>query len=127
MAAVLLLAILALSVRIVVPQGYMVAQRGQGFSSPIVLCTADGARTVFVDNQGGATSGPAQDHSGDVHHDAPCIFAASAALASPDLFTVLEGVRTVHLEDAPVPVGQSPGRGLSAPPPPSTGPPILNL
>jgi hypothetical protein len=112
------LAFLALAFSIVVPPGFMTVDQpaGRGFS--IVICTGHGPLQLD----------PAPDHkvpSGKSKAGAACPFAANITPPLPPTFAI--GVR-----EAPFGVvasaaisNRAPGRGLAAPPPPATGPPVL--
>lgn len=107
------LALLALLVRAAVPTGFMVAiDKGPH----LVVCTG---HTVSPSNPG-----PSPHHD-QQKPDAPCAFAAAhVAIAGPDLSPspprteLATETLTLRAPDL------APGRGLAAPPPPSTGPPI---
>jgi hypothetical protein len=110
----MILALAALWIQVLIPQGFMVAQASTG--PALVICTGHG---------------PLQspDHSGKAPKptsDAPCVFAAHGAVSAPPLPALLAAP-----DFAPVTIAaqsfvtQSPGRGLAAPPPPSQGPPQL--
>ncbi len=110
----LILALAALWVQVLVPQGFMVASASNG--PALVICTGHGPLQ-------------APDHSGKAPKptsDAPCVFAAHGAVSATPLPVFL-----LAPIDAPAAivaqsfVRQSPGRGLAAPPPPSQGPPQL--
>jgi hypothetical protein len=108
--------------RAAVPAGYMFASTSGGAS--LVLCSAQGAISVTVDPATGhvsiAKKAPGQQTD---RNDAPCAFAGMAKVA----------VQAASVEPAapsqPVAVQVfasllvTPGQGLSAPPPPATGPP----
>ena len=108
--------------RAAVPAGYMFAAVGGGTS--LVLCSAQGALRVTIDPATGhvsiAKKIPGKQADRD---DAPCAFAgmAKVTLQTPSVHV------SVPVESASQPVLASifitPGRGLSAPPPPATGPP----
>lgn len=118
----------ALFVRLLVPSGWMPS--GAGFW--LVLCPDGGpvpAVAAAPHGHGGmhAHAAPASDHDPASHLDQPCAFAgfslpfegrASVGLAQPPS---LAKARTPRLpRDLP-----AVGRGLAAPPPPATGPPVL--
>lgn len=123
------LTVCAIAVRILIPAGYMVAPMpGEGGLPAIVICTAQGAKTVSVDtiglNEGDRQApGPADNDSGA---DQGCIFAGAVTpLPVPGLqVTRAEAPVAVSQIDLPV-AHQRPGLGLAAPPPFKTGPPII--
>jgi hypothetical protein len=112
------LAVFALAVRILVPQGFMVAPHETPGAFPLVICTSQGAVDL------GATGGHAPDGKAAGHH-APCVFAGHAAAPAPGLLAVARAVYAVHqpITSASVRRDLAPGRGLSAPPLPARGPP----
>ncbi len=122
--AFLVLATLAIALKIMIPAGFMPGiepRDGLGFA--IVLCTGDGARMV---DPGHGLDGH-QDERGKPAHDVPCPFAAQgAAVPPPVVAAVGEAVTVAYLEPiAPPARAIAPGRGLAAPPPPPTGPPSV--
>lgn len=115
----LALVALALLLRVIVPAGFMPAA-GQGFA--ITLCTGMGAVAAWVDGEGHVHKGkPASGK--DVHQ--PCAFAGAGLAAHlPDMagdVAVAMSARPARLPGLLLAVAI--GRGLAAPPPPSTGPP----
>ena len=114
------LAVLALTLRILVPTGVMVAAAPDG-GLQMTLCTGMGAMTVAPDDGGKAPD------TGKGASESPCAFSAVAA------FTPTASMLLPALAPWPAPpvfIGleaghQRPGLGLPAPPPPKTGPPIL--
>ena len=125
------IALLALLVRAILPAGYMVASADtpSGRVLVIELCSGDGSRTqVFnldtgeqVDLDGPSRSDPPKHTPGE----APCVFAATAHFAAPAQPITPAIVRTTSDVSVPVVPDLRPGRGIAAPPPPSTGPPAL--
>jgi hypothetical protein len=112
----LVLAVLALALRVAVPQGYMVAAPGAGF--PLVICTGHG-ELVLGDH--GDHKSPAQKSS-----EAPCVFAGSVTPLTPSIAGQIQEPFTVGADaDLGGPVADlAPGRGLAAPPPQSRAPPV---
>ncbi|KRB85591.1 hypothetical protein ASE00_02000 [Sphingomonas sp. Root710] len=117
--AALAFAILALVLRLLIPAGFMPAT-GQGFA--ITLCTGMGSMQAWVDEHGAVHKGePVKKEQ--VEH--PCAFAGfGAALDVPSVVGALAlpfitMAKLIGASAAPATIG----RGLAAPPPPSTGPP----
>ena len=112
-----LLAVLALLVNVLVPQGVMV-DSGHGRPA-LVICTGHGPMTVA-----GHDGAPA--HRGGAGHDGACAFAGHGLAAGPPPVTL---VTRTDFRPSPAPrlsaVDLVPGRGLAAPPPPSHAPPVL--
>jgi hypothetical protein len=112
------LALVALTMQVLVPPGYMVGGHDGG-PARIVICTGHGPVEAAVDLGGKST--PSHGKSSD----APCAFAAHAApanLAPADpaiaiAWTPLETVRATPSDQVTI------GRGLAAPPP-ARGPPL---
>jgi len=118
------LAFIAIAVRALIPSGYMVGPSEDGRILPIVLCSGHEAyldRTTGQLVEGGA---PLGDDSPSKQASAPCVFAVSAHFAAPEPIAE-PALAQVHGDDAPAlrPVSV-PGRGLAAPPPWATGPPL---
>lgn len=90
------------------------------------ICAGMEVQTVWLDRDGKLhkTDPSKKSHEGDNKQD--CAF---AGLASQAILGDGENVALVHYEKsgavASHPVAVAIGRGLAAPPPPSTGPPIL--
>jgi hypothetical protein len=117
----LLFALLSLTMRLLVPAGFMPHSGQAGYA--ITLCSGEGMVSAWVDADGKLH----QDKQGPKKSsEQQCAFSAMAApfvapeAASPDLKPALPmavafgGTQTVAI-----------GQGLAAPPPPSTGPPVL--
>lgn len=122
------LAVCALAVRILIPAGYMPgpAQGGIGFPT-LVICTAQGAKTVAIDAADQVVKDRVPFHkNGEAKNDHGCVFAGHAVPVVTELsdladrpagFDVVQGeLKRAH---------QRPGLGLAAPPPPKTGPPSI--
>lgn len=126
----------ALAVRVLIPTGFMVGQTASG-APALVLCPGQNDMAmsmagmphaaVHMMPDGSMMAGhDAGQHHGDSDTDRPCAFAAVGlavdvpipapllAPAPPPAFSALQS-----------PVPSDPGRGLAAPPPPSTGPPAF--
>ncbi|KQX20892.1 MULTISPECIES: hypothetical protein [unclassified Sphingomonas] len=109
----------ALFMRLLVPAGWMPAsERGLA----ITLCTGTGAQQAWVDGQGKIHKGK----PGEGRADHPCVFAGFAALLDLPSAIDLPAGPQPFATALPVFAGTAVaiGRGLAAPPPPSTGPPI---
>jgi hypothetical protein len=108
-----LVALLAIAVGLLAPQGFMVAS---GRSGPtIVICTGHGPATM-----------PGQpdrsDHKGG--HAQACAFAGHGIASSPPSLAIIGKVVFAPQTALQVALADlAPGRGLAAPPPPSQGPP----
>lgn len=109
-------------VRALVPAGYMVAPTQDGRLLTISLCSG---RQVVMDMATGEVADPAKSPPAqNTQSDAPCVFAAVASLAAPEAAQTLAAPL---IRAAPAQIGALhtvPGRGLAAPPPWSTGPPL---
>lgn len=122
----LVLVAFALMVRILVPAGYMAAA-GAGGAPAIVICTGEGALAITVEADGTARKTPVDDgHSDTSQSDHPCAFAgATTPLAAPSLALAAAPLAVEAAAAPSLPAHQRPGLGLAAPPPPTTGPPLL--
>ncbi|PXA79884.1 hypothetical protein DMC25_21540 [Caulobacter sp. D4A] len=129
--AFMALAVLAIVLKVLIPAGFMPgAEPRNGLPFALVLCTADGAKTV---SPGALLDTHQSDQRHDQndgkqqHHDGPCPFAAQGP-AAPPVEVALAAETLVAIEtEAPSALARTvaPGRGLAAPPPPATGPPSL--
>lgn len=130
-----LLIVIAVFMRVIIPQGFMLgetAQIGENKSVSIILCTAQGDLPAMMDEKGDiiladAESGDNSTHeNGQGNANSHCIFAGALADATSD-FANFDYVKTnwafnfSNIEHVQIEIGN----GLAAPPPPKTGPPIL--
>jgi hypothetical protein len=115
-AGLMALAVMALFVRILVPNGFMMAEGRASGGFPLVICTGHGPLTL----PGSSKSPPMKSHDGGA-----CAFAGHASAPPPTLASVPASVPTAYaappLQRA---VKPAPGLGLAAPPPPSHAPPL---
>lgn len=114
----LVLAMLAVCLRILAPSGYMTTP-DQPFA--LVICTGEGALNL--------TSDPShQDHGAPQSH-APCAFAGLGVATAPPEPLAAPAPVVFALAAEPIALQASlrPGQGLAAPPPPATGPPTLSI
>jgi hypothetical protein len=114
---------LAFVARALVPPGFMFEAQAGTSLVKVVLCSAHGSIEAYVDPTTGEITYAKKPPKPSDKDDPPCAFATIAKLAPP-----------LNVATAPAPsetqsqagVSQRdliPGRGLSAPPPPATGPP----
>ena len=113
--------LLALSLRILIPTGFMPTINSQGLV--VELCSGMSGKTVTIDI-GKKLPGEKKQHTAD----SPCVFAAGLGqglLASAELPTILPFVYglTIFVGTAIADLTIS---RLAAPPPPSQGPPALS-
>jgi hypothetical protein len=127
------LAVLALSVQSLIPTGYMVGARGETDGFAITLCTSNGMVNAVMNDNGQITElGAGNKARSDVpqpdddHTKSVCGFAAqSIALFGPTSFELTRHELAFEALVAPLFASlTTPGRGLAAPPPPKTGPPL---
>lgn len=118
--AFLVLATLAIALKIMIPAGFMPSVDPRDGAVALVLCTSQGVKVV--DRLPGQTD----EHDGQPAHDAPCPFAAQGAATPPPVMAaVVQAEPAPDVEPlAPAALAAVPGRGLAAPPPPPTGPPV---
>ena len=125
-ATALLLLCLAMLVRFLVPAGWMPVETASG-GWAITLCSGSGPMQVTM-------AGPMTAAMKGMHHgsdqqghgagDHPCAFSSLAmALDEPPLLAIDLHKLVLALWIARSGIAVSIGRGLAAPPPPSTGPP----
>ncbi len=123
----LLLAFAALSVRIIVPAGYMVG-RDDANHVVIEMCTSHGTELRVLDLATGQYGDPARpaDTPNPENELTPCVFAAGVTFTAPAA-PPAEPVLPVIIRTASVqpPASSMQARALAAPPPPQTGPPTL--
>jgi hypothetical protein len=112
------LAFLALAFAVVVPPGFMTVDQSAGPGFAIVICTGHGP--LQLDPAPDHKVPPAKSKAG-----AACPFAANITPPLPVGLTI--GVRAAPFGVVAITAAshQAPGRGLAAPPPPATGPPVL--
>lgn len=103
--ALLGLALFAAIVRSLIPAGFMPAVQDGQFS--MVICTADGARTLD-----GQTRQPTEADAAMASTHAPCAFSAMSPLAPPPISPIVS--LTVAIETGAVQTNETPAR-LSAP------------
>jgi hypothetical protein len=111
-----LLLALALAVRALVPSGWMPAGENRGMQ--LVPCPSEGAVPMAGHHHHHRDDHAAADH--------PCAFAGLGLPSDlpPPPPAILPRPRLAAITPAPV-HDRRPGRGLAAPPPPATGPPLL--
>jgi hypothetical protein len=122
----MVLAALALAVKVMIPAGFMTAKSpAEDLPFALVLCTAQGAVIVQPGELASQTHDGDQGPGSGAAHDSPCAFAGHAAGAPPPNLLDARNVEFVsHLAPAAVQVVHfAPGRGLAAPPLPARGPP----
>ena len=125
------LAALAVTLRVLVPGGFMLAPTDRGGAPQMVICTGQGAMALEVAADGHITKTPlnkaAKDKSGSKDRpDHPCSFsAASAAVTAPLMLAMIAPPAVAQSPLASLTRDQRPGLGLAAPPPHTTGPPSI--
>ena len=118
------LAFIAIAVRALIPSGYMVGSADDGRILPIVLCSGHEAFLDLSTGQLVEDGAPVEDDGRSKRTSAPCVFAVSVHFATPEA-AVEPALAQDYSEDAPdIRPVSVPGRGLAAPPPWATGPPL---
>jgi len=112
----------AMLLRVIVPAGWMPTTGADG-AIRISICTGMGAETAYIDRDGKLH----KEAPDGTHHDPqPCGFGALGLglndARAPTLALTFGAAAVVALTALQT---VSIGRGLAAPPPPSTGPPSL--
>ena len=121
--AFVVLATLAIALRIMIPAGFMTAPEPRnGAPFALVLCTGQGPLVVPSGERLSHHDKAPTDKSG---HDAPCPFANHGVAApAPSALSVAKVQFVAFTPAPPVRVAHlAPGRGLAAPPLPARGPP----
>lgn len=112
----------ALLLRVMIPTGWMPSHGADGVTR-ITLCTGMGAVQAWVDAEGTIHDKKPMERGGA---EQPCAFAGLAMLADlPAAAVDLLPVAATMRSDPVFPAAVTIGRGLAAPPPPSTGPPAF--
>lgn len=123
------LALLAMLVRAIIPAGYMIAYAdpGTGRYLTVEMCDGHSTQTQVIDLDTGATVDPSKiSKTGKTDNtSSPCVFAGVVAMGAPLSSAEPVEFRLTHQVDFAVVRDLRPGRGIAAPPPPSTGPPSL--
>lgn len=126
----MLLALLAMAIRAAVPAGFMLAP-DQDRWVVVTLCSGPGPMPLALnldtgEQREGALPTGDQEDAGDAH--GVCVFAAAGALSPPAATAELSRPALAAASRAPAVFPfVTIGRGLAAPPPWATGPPILAL
>ncbi len=123
-------ALLAMVVRALVPAGYMFTPSQDQRFITVTLCSGHGPAELVMDLTTGVVVDPGSTNQNDAPSksapgaDAPCVFAVAAALSAPEQPASLPFVFRLASAALPRAIAVAPGRGLAAPPPWSTGPPL---
>ncbi len=111
-----------LLLRVLIPAGWMPATGADG-SVRISICTGMGVATAWVDRDGTLHK---EAQPGGHHDTQPCAFGAlGLGLDETPALTVALPVIATNVVTHVARQTMAIGRGLAAPPPPSTGPPTL--
>lgn len=121
------IALLAMLVRAVMPAGYMLAEADTSSGRYLTVQMCEGhleARQVIDLDTGKQVDISKLPGKADTK-SAPCVFASAPPLAAP--VTAVEPVEFIASYDIDFGIVRDvrPGRGIAAPPPPSTGPPSI--
>ena len=122
------IALLAMLVRAIVPAGYMLAEADTPDGRYLVVQMCDGhgaAQVVDLDTGKLLDASKLPGKPDGKTSSTPCVFAVTAPMASPPVAAEPVVFQRVYAADFVVALAVAPGRGIAAPPPPSTGPPIL--
>jgi len=113
----LAMAVFALLINVLIPQGYMTSAGPQGPS--LVICSGNGPVSIAPSDLARPQKAPKSKP------DMPCAFAAHGVASAP-MLSVMPAMRTSAIATSAriVLADRAPGRGLAAPPPPSQAPPI---
>lgn len=124
------IALLAMLVRAIIPAGYMLAEAdtGSGRYLTVEMCDGHSAQTQIIDLDTGKSvelSKLPKNAKKTGSDTSPCVFAGVVAMAPPISAAEPVEFRVSHQVDFAFVRDLRPGRGIAAPPPPSTGPPSL--
>lgn len=120
---VLALLIASLWLKLLVPAGYMLTPSAAGIP---LLTPCDGVAAPVAQHAMPMGGKHHQEHPAGHAHESPCPYAAlSAAAAPPQPPLVPPAVLPIEPEPPSIALATPTVRGLSAPPPPSTGPPLI--
>lgn len=102
------------------------AETANGRYLVVQMCDGHGGGEQVIDLDTGNVLDSKPAPKGDTKApDAPCVFAATASMSSPPMTVEPVAFLQEYSADFIVTKVVSPGRGIAAPPPPSTGPPVL--
>ncbi len=123
------IALLAMLVRAIIPAGYMLAEAdtGSGRYLTVEMCDGHDSKAQVIDLDTGKLVDLSKlpKSAKTDNNSAPCVFAGATAIESPVAVAEPVEFRISHEIDFAVVRDLRPGRGIAAPPPPSTGPPSL--
>ena len=123
------IALLAMLVRAIIPAGYMLAEAdtGSGRYLTVEMCDGHATQAQLIDLDTGKLVDLSKlpKSAKTDNNSAPCVFAGATVIESPVAVAEPIEFRVSHDIDFAVVRDLRPGRGIAAPPPPSTGPPSL--
>lgn len=123
MRVALVLAIVAVGLRVAVPDGMMVGAERHGLE--ITVCTGHGPLELTVDATGKALT-DTKDKAPHEKSQSSCPFAlAATGMTAADGATLPAPGSVIYSKIAPTGVYATPNLGLAAPPPHTTGPPSI--
>jgi hypothetical protein len=111
--------------RALIPPGFMFEAEAGSALVKVVLCSAHGSIEAFIDPTTGEISYAKKPPKPSDKDDPPCAFAAIAKVAPPSSVAAAPAPSEGTARSSAARFDMRPGRGLSAPPPPATGPPSL--
>jgi hypothetical protein len=115
--------LLAFLARALVPPGFMFEAQAGTAQVKVVLCSVHGSIEAYVDPATGEISYTKKPPKPSDKDDPPCAFATIAKVAAPSNIDVAPTPREHKSHNTHTHRDLAPGCGLSAPPPPATGPP----
>lgn len=123
------IALLAMLVRAIIPAGYMLAHADSSSGRYLTVEMCDGhanqAQVIDLDTGKVIDLSKLPKNAKDNAKSAPCVFAGVVAMADPIQSVEPVAFRSTHDVAFALVRDLRPGRGIAAPPPPSTGPPSL--
>jgi hypothetical protein len=123
------IALVALFMRALLPAGYMLAEADTGGARYVTLQICDGhasaQKLLNLDTGEEVLLSALPKKAKDEGAKTPCVFSAAPAIVEP--LVAVEPVEFLVETGIVFSLAQNirPGRGIAAPPPPSTGPPSL--
>lgn len=123
----MMFALIAMAIRAAVPVGFMLSADPDRWIV-VTMCSGTGPMQMALNLETGEHregEAPAHEDQGKAVHHAPCVFAAAATPAPPASVAIFAPPIQVFAAALPAfPESVAVGRGLAAPPPWATGPPI---
>ena len=126
MRCALLLALLAVGLRVAVPDGMMLQSTSLGHGVEVVVCTGHGPLQLTLDASGKPVSETQDKAPGRGKSQPACPYALLGMGMTATLgLAVPQPTAVAYTEIAPAGIYATPSLGLASPPPYTTGPPSI--